>query len=465
MPEFPQRLGLFPLGRPTFDLEFAGAKLRGMLKALEDCGAELTGPRDLLTDDESVDAALDQLALSSIDGLAVLQATFTDAAAVVTAAEKLDVPVMIWAVREPRAGQRLRLNALCGLNLASHALGLRQIGFNWLYADPEDAPPGQLRRLLTGPPAGSAPVKTPVAADADQQGAEIAAKLRGSRIGRIGEHPPGFDTCAFDRDQLERRFGISVSQITLEALFSRSLFCAGNAAADDEIPEVSLKRTELFADTELNRSLCLKPALRQIALERNLDAMAVKCWPEAFTEYGGAMCGPVSLLAEQLLPCACESDVYGAVSQLMLQRTANAPVFLTDLVDVDVKDDTAVIWHCGQAPMSMCDPCVRPEATIHSNRKLPLLFQFPLKPGFVTIMRVSKAFGAHKLVLMGGEMMRRPLAYSGTAGVLRFERPARAVLSDIIGCGLEHHFAIAYGDHRTGLRSAAASLNLPVLEI
>ena len=432
-----------------------------MLSALENCGLELFGPRELLTDDQTVSSALDQLAAAAVDSLAVLQVTFTDAAAVVAAAEKLDLPLIVWAVREPRTGKRLRLNALCGLNLASHALGLRRNDFNWLYSDPADVAVDQLRQLLGAPPAGIGAARTPVTAKADRRGAEIAALLRGARIGRIGEHPPGFDTCACDPDQLERRFEISVSPIPLEALFSRARNCSLGVAQS----EMSLESAELFSQTDLRRSLRLKPALRQIALERKLDAMAIKCWPEAFTEYGGAVCGPVSMLTEQLLPCACEADVYGAVSQLMLQKTANAPVFLADLVDVDIKDDTAVVWHCGQAPMSMCDPCVRPEATIHSNRKLPLLLQFPLKPGCVTIMRVSRAFGEHKLVLMAGEMLRRPLAFSGTAGVLRFERPACRVLSDIINCGLEHHFAIAYGDYRTELRGVAAAFNLPVLEI
>jgi hypothetical protein len=30
---------------------------------------------------------------------------------------------------------------------------------------------------------------------------------------------------------------------------------------------------------------------------------------------------------------------------------------------------------------------------------------------------------------------------------------------------VEHHFAIAYGDHRAALRAIASKLNLPILEI
>jgi hypothetical protein len=57
------------------------------------------------------------------------------------------------------------------------------------------------------------------------------------------------------------------------------------------------------------------------------------------------------------------------------------------------------------------------------------------------------------------------MAFTGTSGVVRFERGSEAVLSDIIGAGLEHHMALAYGDHREALRGAAGAMNLPLLEI
>ncbi len=39
------------------------------------------------------------------------------------------------------------------------------------------------------------------------------------------------------------------------------------------------------------------------------------------------------------------------------------------------------------------------------------------------------------------------------------------VLADIIASGLEHHTALAYGDHRATLRAVAAELGLPLLEL
>ena len=65
----------------------------------------------------------------------------------------------------------------------------------------------------------------------------------------------------------------------------------------------------------------------------------------------------------------------------------------------------------------------------------------------------------------GAEMLERPMAFTGTSGTLRFDSGAAQALDAIIASGLEHHMALAYGDHRDALRSVAAAMNIPVLEI
>jgi L-fucose isomerase-like protein len=216
---------------------------------------------------------------------------------------------------------------------------------------------------------------------------------------------------------------------------------------------------------QLDRSFRLKLALDAIKAQGSFDAFAIRCWPETFTDYGGAVCGPAAMMGEARTPCACEADVYGAATQLILQAASGTPVFLTDLVDVDAEDNSAVVWHCGQAPLSMADPDAVAEATIHTNRKMPLLFEFPLKPGPVTFLRLSQAYGRHALVVARGEMLKRRKAFTGTSGVVRFERDAGDVLDRVMNSGLEHHMALAYGDHVKVLESFASAAGLPVIHL
>ncbi len=459
------KLGILPLGRPTFDVGYAEDKLAAMLAALDATGHQICGPRGLLFDADATKAGITQLQGAGVDQVLLLQVTFTDASMTVAAAGAFDVPLSIWAVPEPRTGGRLRINAFCGLNLASHALRRNGRDFGWLYADPALDVADDLTGLLSGiRMAGqTAPGGAPEATEA---GRRIAANVSGRRIARIGDHPEGFDTCAYDAEAVDALAGVKVDALQLDDLFD----------AARKVPDATAQALRVEADAaltgledvdqpQLDRSLRLKAGLDDLRGAGGYDAFAIRCWPETFTEYGGAVCGPAGMLGEAKVPCACEADVYGALTQLVLMEAAEAPVFLTDLVDMDAGDNTGVVWHCGQAPLSMRDPKVAAEATVHTNRKQPLLFQFPLKPGPVTLMRISQANGAPHMVLAKAEMLERPMAFTGTSGVLRFDRGADEVLADIIACGLEHHMALAYGDHRDALRGTAGAMGLPLLEL
>lgn len=460
------KIGVLPLGRPTFDLPFAEEKLAQMLEALGRSGHEILGPRSLLVEGSATREASAALLSDDIDQLLILQVTFTDASMTVAAANEFACPLSIWAVPEPRSGGPLRLNAFCGLNLASHALSLRERPFSWLYADPAGDVGDDLDSLLDGHRLAGRRAAEVVSDAASAEGQRVTVALRGRRIAQVGTHPYGFDTCEYSADRLSELADITVDEIGLDRLFAAA---RSTTAADGSrlrrLAEESLEGLAALDQDQLDRSLRLKAGLDQIRVEGRYDAFAIRCWPETFTEYGGAVCGPVSMMVQSKVPCACEADVYGAVTQLVLQEVTGAPVFLTDLVDIDTRDNTGVVWHCGQAPVSMCEPDAAPTATIHTNREMPLLYQFALKPGPVTFLRVSQSFNQPKMILGFGEMLRRPMAFTGTSGVVRFEREASAVLDDIISSGLEHHMAIAYGDHREVLRSVAAGMQLPVLEI
>jgi hypothetical protein len=57
------------------------------------------------------------------------------------------------------------------------------------------------------------------------------------------------------------------------------------------------------------------------------------------------------------------------------------------------------------------------------------------------------------------------MSFSGTSGVLRFDRPADQVLDIMLSEGLEHHVSLTYGDHVPTLLALAEMLELPVLHL
>ena len=461
-----KQYGLFVLGRPTFDVEYAHARAAQALAALDANGVQHVGGRDILFDNGAADTQIASVANHKPDGIIVIQATFTDAEAIVRVAGHFDAPIHIWALPEPRTGGRLRLNAFCGLNLAAHALGLRDKAFVGLYADPEAADiSAQISDWLTQ---SAMPVPHLRAAREDgdlQAGARGVAALKDARIGQIGAHPAGFDTCAYSDEKLAQLAGVKVDAIELATLFDTAGAVGADAVTQVRRGLAGVEGLDTVDQDQLDRSLRLKSALEQIKAQGDYSGFAIRCWPETFTEYGGAVCGPVAMMGEKRTPCACEADVYGALTSLMLQEIAQAPVFLADIVDMDDQSDTTVVWHCGQAPREMADPQGEISATIHTNRKMPLLFQFALKPGRVTLARISQARGETAMVIATGEVVEAPSAFTGTSGVVRFDVPAGVARERLLGGALEHHLALVYGDHANALEYAAHTLGLPILDL
>ena len=441
-------LAFVPIARPTFDVAFAREKKDAAFTYLKENNAKLFGPSDLVMDAAGLQESLAELNNKPLDLIVIFQATFADSSMVKTVAEALDIPLFLWAVPEPHTGKRLRLNSFCGINLAGQALTRADEWYDYIYADPDD--PAVIEKIESLARAG-----------------RVWRLLRSARLGRVGENPDGFETCLLDAPALKERFGVDVVQYDLQDdIFRR-------------VREVDPVQTQSIRDSlnqqvvnlddmepaSTQKSLSTYYTLHDLAKEENLDGFAVRCWPEFFTELGCAACGAMSMLTDEMTPCSCEADVNGAITQLMLQWLSSSPAFLTDMVSVDPEQDAIVLWHCGLAPLSMADPEKEKRVTIHSNRELPLLMEFSLKPGRVTTARLSEASGDYVLVVGSGDIVRGPQSFSGTSGLLRFDKPANQIIDMILYEGLEHHIAITYGDYLDELCMLADMLNIPILSL
>jgi L-fucose isomerase-like protein len=460
-------IGVVALGRTTFDVPFAEEITTAAFARLDSLGVTIVGPRQLCFDADMVKAALPALKTQSLDALLLLQVTFTDAVMTVALADEIDAPIALWGYPEPRTGGRLRLNSLCGINLAAHALGKAGKDVGYLFAAP-DAPgiEGDLMALVSRPGStGFEPAATSAETDS-AGGAKIVEALKKARIGVFGKHPDGFDTCVYDAARIAAMTGATVEARDLPEVFEKARGIDADRVAkihaDTDARVANLDEMEPEA---LDKGLRVFAALSDLAEEGGYTGLAVRCWPEFFTDYGCAACGAMAMVSGSGIPCACEADVFGNLSSQILQSLTAEPVFMADLVDVDIIDDTAVLWHCGLAPESMADPETGVHVGIHSNRKKPLLHEFPLKPGRITVARLSQSRNKVRLILAGGEMIKRPQSFSGTCGVVRFDRAASDILAGVMTEGLEHHYSFAYGEHRPALRAAADALNIPVVEL
>jgi L-fucose isomerase-like protein len=465
-----RRLGVLALARPTFDVPYAEEVAAAALATLGGLDAELIGTTDLLFDAASTELALEQFSDGDLDALLLLQVSFTDSSMTEAIGARFETPIIIWSFPEARTGGRLRLNSFCGLNLAAFALVRAASSFAYVHRAADD--PGAvadieqiLSRGITQEASRRRPARETTAAAATTA-AGVAARLAETTIGVIGDRPTGFDPCGYDAGTLAAVTGVTVERSQLADMFAAAAATpAETIAATRRRAESSLGDLDGLDQMSLGRSLSLYGGLKKMIDERSWAGVATRCWPECFTEFGGAACSPQSMLIDDGTPGTCEADVYGNVTALLLQYIAGEPAFVADLVEMDIVGRTGVMWHCGLAPMHMAPDDGSAVGTIHSNRKLPLLNEFALRPGRVTICRLSQAGGMQSLVIGGGTMLEEPLAFSGTAGVVEFDVPAPEIVATIAREGLEHHFGIVYGDYREELEALAARWGIPVIDL
>jgi L-fucose isomerase-like protein len=466
------RVGVAVIARPTFDVAFAQEIAAAAWQRLGELGHELIGSPELILDAEALDAAAEALSNEPLDSLVLVQATFADATLAAALADANPAPLLLWAIPEERTGGRLRLNSFCGINLAGYRLTREGRRYRFLYRDPRDETATEtIATLLAEPLPASPPLSEPppvglATAEAAAAAADVRARLGDTTVGIVGERPTGFEPCDYDPGLLAATAGVTAEAATLTELFTRA-----ESASAETVQRVRVRAAGDLAgvddldQADLDRSLRLHLGLRQLVDERGWSGVATRCWPECFTEFGGACCSPHSMLNDDGVPGCCEADAYGVVTSLMLQWLGNGPAFVADLVDLDPHDETAVLWHCGMAPLAMANPDVPARATIHSNRHKPLLNEFALRPGRVTIARLSQSRRLARLTIGGGEMLDAPPPYAGTAGVIRFDRPVDDVMETIMTEGHEHHYGIVYGDVRPQLQALAAQLRLPVIAL
>lgn len=444
------QIAFVPIMRSTFDIAYAEDMVQQTRSKLINSGFDLIEVPHPITDLQAVEQAIKQLQDKPIDLLLTFQATFADSTMITRLSQAIQSPLFLWAVPEPWTGGRLRLNSLCGINLAAHALTLKDQKFDYGYGPPEDADIIAKVRLLAV--AGS-----------------VQRQLRATRLGVVGQHPDGMDSCHLDAPLIKNVFGIEIESIDLQEVFTRA-----KATSDQEVAQIrqeldrTLHNLPDLDQAALNGTLRVYQVLFDLAHEKGLSGLAVRCWPEFFTQMGCAACGAMSLLSDGFLgqtpiPCGCEADINGTITQLILQKLSGQPAFGTDMVGIDEKEGLIALWHCGLAPLSMADSRIPPQGTIHSNRKLPLLMDFPLRPGNVTFARLSRAGGNLRMVIGSGAMIEGSKPFSGTSGLFKPSLPTRSFLDLLMREGLEHHISLTYGDFSAELKAIAGVFDLPIL--
>jgi len=380
-----------------------------------------------------------------IDGILVTLPNFGEERAIANAIRwsGLDVPVLVHAYPDDMTRMTIadRRDSFCGK--MSTCNNLHQYGIKYTLTtlhcvEPEsESFRTDLRRFVAT--------------------CRVVRGLRGARIGAIGARPAAFNTVRFSEKLLERA-GISVDTIDLSEIFGK----AERIASDDPKLKAKLEKMMGYVSTKAVPSEALvKMAKFGVVVddwmaENNLVASAVQCWTSMEEYYGVVPCTIMSMMSNELMPSACETDITGVVGMYALALASGKPSALIDWNNNYGTDpDKCVIFHCSNLPKDVFkQESIKPE-------EIPVMDYQEIIAGTVgkentygtivgrvkaepfTYCRVSTddVNGLIAAYVGEGELTNDPLTTFGGYGVAHIPN-LQGLLQFICENGFEHHTAI-----------------------
>ena len=433
-----------PIGVPTFDLAAARSAFERSKAMLHELSDAIVVPDDMLL---SIDGLKQFIETKEPDLILLQNVTFAHAAYTYEVIRWLDAPVLLWTLPEPVVdGSRLRLNSLTGAFSAGNALKDIKGHFDYVFGSPDD--PDAVRSI-----------------GAAIRAAQVKHALRHLNIASVGITPQGFGFGrAMDADMV-KHFGANLVSIEARELIQK----AKTFTQDEYMPyiEAAKERTTglgSIPEENLHAFARLYKAYKDFVEQQEIGALASRCWPDYFTEYGTPVCAVLSMLNDDGVASSCEDDVYGALSMYIGTMLSHKATFFGDPVSLNEEENTITYWHCGMAACSLAiNDCAK--VGVHPNRKIGPTMEFGCKPsGKATVFRISKKVdGGFGFYILRGKILDKPKQFCGTSIVVKTEHDAKDTITQSVTQGLEPHFVVIYGDVADELTYLANMLGMETL--
>lgn len=430
------KLGVVCLTRNTFDFQAAKEMYDKVLLDLNKLlNVEIISVKETVMDTpEAIDTGR-LFAENSVDGLVIISGTFHLGHLLLEIKKTCDKPILLWALPElPYNGGKIRLNSACGVNL--NASNLVKSGINdFVYH--------------IGPKIDENWVDA----------IRMIVALRDSRIGIVGYRAHGFFNVGVNELALYGKFGVIVDHYELSELYNematetdKYLEKLNSTFDSDEVPQEKKMKVASLASS-----------LKGFMTRHNLKALAIRCWPEFASSFGIAPCASMSLIQDDDYIVACEGDIDCTITMICHQAAgANTP-FMADISQVNLEENSALLWHCGVAPCNLRDG--RSSCTLdsyHAGGK-GMTAGFVLKTGEVSIARLDSINGSYRLFLEKGTSLPMDKLLTGTYAKVVFSHPMKEVFDKVVYTGIAHHVSMVYGDFSDVFKIFARLKNIEIL--
>jgi len=469
------KLGIVAVSRDCFPIELSRKRRQNVVAECKKQNIPAVEINTIIENERDIPKALDELKNNNINALVLFLGNFGPEGPTTMLAEKFAGPVMFIAAAEETGKDLIggRGDAYCGMLNASYSIGLRRFKPyipEYPVADPKDA-----AALI----AEFIPI------------ARVVLGVRNLKILSFGPRPFDFLAC---NAPIKPLFDLGV-----EIMENSELDLLDIVQAEKNNPEV--KRIAADMTSELGKGntypdLLEKLAQYEYALEKFMSAnlgessyaaFANKCWPAFEKYFGHVPCYLNSRLAGRGIPVACETDIYGALSEYMVVCATEMPPTLLDINNSVPKDmykenkkaigkyslsDLWMGFHCGNTPSAcMVAPVMQYQLIMHRlqepNQKPNVTrgtLEGQIKAGEISIFRAQSTADAKlRAYVANGEVLKVNPKSFGSIGVFAINEMGRFYRHVLIEKRFPHHTAVAF--KHTGKTLFAASKMLGIDEV
>ncbi len=172
------------------------------------------------------------------------------------------------------------------------------------------------------------------------------ARVRGARLGIVGEPSPWLVYSRVEPQRLRERLGIELIEITIDELEETYRSVGVDEALVEKLAAgaSSVERPR----TELEKAVRLYAALKEMVRRYRLDAVTVECFA-IIPRLDTTACLPFALLNSEGIVAGCEGDVPSTVTMMLLSWSTGQPAFMAN--PARFYHDGLLLAHC-TAPLA-----------------------------------------------------------------------------------------------------------------
>lgn len=391
------RIGLMPNRRLIFNIATARAEydtIMPIIRAQMPGYVEFVDIEDICNQGmactlDDIDNIVKKFKAADIDAIFSPFCDFGEEQVVVGVAKQFNVPTLIWGTKDKISTYEHReKETQCGLFAATKVLRNYGVTFSYIWNCEADSPD-----FVNG-------------FEKFVRVANVMKNLRNANIAEIGDRPAGFYSVIHNQLQLIKNFNISIKPIGLAAIgtLANQILAENSEELQDYVKDIKSRvdcSEVVEGDDYVEKVAAGTLAIERLMKQNHCRAAAFDCGGVARAiGMSGSGCAIEGELADRGLPTACECDVWGAISMLILKSAAmgeDAPLLADWTYRHPTNPNGELIWHGGPFANSLADKAKNPMYKKRAGRDGKARYEahWELKQGDLTMLRMDELDGEY----------------------------------------------------------------------